>query len=129
MSRPIGKPPVISSPEQFQELTNEYFDLCDKNGENYTITGLAIHLGFESRQSFYDYGKKSEYSYIIKSALVRVENAYEQRMHGNNPTGSIFVLKNMGWSDKSEVEQTSKIELTTKLPPDKLDKLKNILTE
>jgi hypothetical protein len=69
-----------------------------------------LHLGFASRQSFYDYEERGEYSYIIKNARLRVEKGYELRLHGNNPTGSIFALKNMGWSDKQEIDQKTTFE-------------------
>jgi len=36
----------------------------------------------------------------------RIENYAENRLFGNNPTGAIFALKNYGWKDKREVEQT-----------------------
>jgi hypothetical protein len=74
--------------------------------EPITITGLALYLGFESRQSFYDYEKRDGYSYIIKRARMRVENAYEHRLDSKNPTGPIFALKNMGWSDKQDITQS-----------------------
>lgn len=74
--------------------------------EKITITGLALHIGFESRQSIYDYEEKGEFSYIIKNARLRVENAYEQMLHGTTPTGSIFALKNMGWKDNQRTELT-----------------------
>lgn len=69
-----------------------------------TITGLALHLGFESRQSIYDYEKNGEFSYLIKNARLRVEKGYELGLHGDKPVGSIFALKNMGWSDKTQQE-------------------------
>lgn len=74
--------------------------------EPVTITGLALHLGFESRQSIYDYEEKGEFSYIIKNARLRVENAYEKNLYSDKPTGSIFALKNMGWKDHNRTELT-----------------------
>jgi hypothetical protein len=68
-----------------------------------TITGLCVYLGFESRQSFYAYEEKEEYSYIIKKARLRVENYYEQCLQFGNVTGAIFPLKNMGWYDRQEL--------------------------
>jgi hypothetical protein len=68
-----------------------------------TITGLCLYLGFDSRQSFYDYEQKVEFSYIIKKARLRIENHYEQCLQYGNVTGAIFPLKNMGWSDKQEI--------------------------
>ena len=71
-----------------------------------SITGLAIFLGFESRKSMYDYLKKDGFGYSIKKALLKVENNYEKGLWQEKPTGAIFGLKNMGWSDKTETEIT-----------------------
>lgn len=68
-----------------------------------TITELAHYLGFESRQSIYAYELDGRFSYIIKRARLKIEINYEQRLHLASPTGAIFALKNMGWSDKSEI--------------------------
>lgn len=78
--------------------------------ETPSITGLAIFLGFESRQSMYDYLKKPDFSYSIKKALLKVENSYESGLWLEKPTGVIFALKNMGWTDKIETDITSKGE-------------------
>jgi len=43
------------------------------------------------------------FSYIIKNAMLVVENSYE--MSGNN--FDIFALKNMGWKDKHETDITT----------------------
>jgi hypothetical protein len=111
-----GRPSVFESPIEMELKIDEYFDNCpDKktivlgNGtieiSAITITGLCIYLGFDSRQSFYDYEKKEQFSYIIKKARLKVENYYEKCLQYGNVTGAIFPLKNMGWSDKSEIEQ------------------------
>ncbi len=76
----------------------------DRNPEDATITGLALFLGFDSRSTLYEYGKKEEFSHIIKRAASLVEKSYEHRLAGNSPTGARFALKNMGWKDKSEVD-------------------------
>lgn len=100
MAHPGGRPAVYESPEQMQADVDIYFSQDGKK----TMTGLALALGFDSRQSLYDYQKKEEFSYIINKALLRIENQYEENLQGNNVAGSIFVLKNMGWKDKSETE-------------------------
>lgn len=104
---PVGCPPIWSDAEAFDKKVDEYFD--DKE-ETHTWTGLALYLGFESRQSLEDYKKKEGFSYSIKKALTRIEALYEQRMiKSNNPSGSIFALKNFGWKDKQEVDMTAKV--------------------
>jgi len=69
-----------------------------------TITGLAIYLGFESRQSFYDYEKEEGFSYTIKRARLFIECEYEEQLQVGNTVGAIFALKNMGWIDKSTID-------------------------
>lgn len=103
----VGRPLMFENPSELNEKVNEYFSQCDEDHDPYTITGLALFLGFESRQSFYDYEERGEFSYTIKRARLRVENGYEKKLHGNNPTGPIFALKNFGWVDKTNLDHTS----------------------
>jgi hypothetical protein len=113
-----GKPPFFSNPIELENKITAYFDSCKyqvipakEEGEAaeivyaqpFTITGLAYFLGFESRQSFYDYEKHEEYSYIIKRARLMIESEYEKKLSYKHPVGSIFALKNMGWKDESMV--------------------------
>jgi hypothetical protein len=44
--------------------------------------------------------RKKSFSYIVKRAKLAVENSYELA----GQTIDIFALKNMGWKDKSEVD-------------------------
>jgi len=116
---PAGRPPLFESPEELQKAIDAYFEWCKgdlsdvmstetnqwtREPEPLTITGLALYLGFESRQSLYDYEKNSEYSYIVKRARLTVENGYEKRLLSDKPVGSIFALKNMGWADRQEIK-------------------------
>lgn len=125
-----GRPPLYNTPEEMSAAIEEYFmpevedittvksatgKIVTKTGnksrqprEKVTISGLAYHLGFESRQSFYDYEEKPEFTYIIKRARIRVEISYEERLAENACTGAIFALKNMGWRDKTEQESYGK---------------------
>ena len=106
----VGKPPVFDSPEQMGAAITEYLE---NNTGTLTITGLCLYLGFESRQSFYDYEKKPEYSYIIKNARLHIENGYELSLRSASVTGAIFALKNMGWKDKTETEHSGEMAITT----------------
>lgn len=99
---PAGRPPIWDDPEAFSKKIEEYFD----TEKSPTWTGLAIHLGFESRQSLDDYKKKAEFSYPIKKALLRIENTYEKAIFNRNPAGPIFALKNFGWQDKQIMDAT-----------------------
>jgi hypothetical protein len=105
---PAGRPPIFETPEQMEAAITEFVESTESDK---TVTGLAIHLGFESRQSMYDYLKKPEFSYLINKALLIVENNYEKKACGNNAAGPIFVLKNMGWKDKHETEHSGEMSL------------------
>ncbi len=100
-----GRPAKYKSPEELQSAIDLYFDENDKP----TISGLAYHLGFESRQSFYDAEKKPEFTYTIKKARLKIESIYETALHSNACTGAIFALKNFGWSDKQEIDHNVNI--------------------
>ena len=125
-----GRPPKYKTAEEIIEAIQEYMDNCkpeyltDPENGGYmldkgqpillsmnkpTITGLALALGFESRQSMYDYEKKEAFSYTIKRARLEIENSYEQDIRNPDltPTGAIFALKNFGWSDKQELQHTT----------------------
>lgn len=119
-----GRPAEYTSAEQIQAKITEYFEwikgeqetLADGKGELQvkwkrfpepaTITGLTLFLGFESRQSFYDYSERGEFSYTLKRARTMIECEYEKALSGQMCTGSIFALKNMGWKDHSRTELT-----------------------
>ena len=46
-----------------------------------------------------------EFSDSVKRAKLLIENGYEVDLRKTgNPAGSIFALKNMGWSDRHDVE-------------------------
>lgn len=101
-----GRPPMFETPEELKEKITDYFSQTEM--QDITITGLSLFLGFESRQSFYDYQAKKDFAYIIKRARLVIENKYEMNLKENNATGSIFALKNMGWKDKTEHDHTTK---------------------
>lgn len=113
-----GRPPIFSSEDELKDKVIAYFDSLEYTIEidgveelrysNPTVTGLALFLGFESRQSIYDYKEKQEFSYIIKRALLVIESHYENNLNTKVSTGAIFALKNMNWKDSSNIDLTSK---------------------
>lgn len=102
-----GRPPIYSDDEKgLKELTEkcvEYFANAKENSEKATITGLALYLGFSARKTLYEYADKKVFGNLIKRAMLAVENSYET----NGTAFDIFALKNMGWKDKTEVENTN----------------------
>lgn len=101
---PPGRPAIVATPEEFEARADAYFAGCED--EPITITGLALALGFASRQSIHDYEARPEYSYVVKRARLRVEHAYELRLQSAKPTGPIFALKQMGWRDRVAMEHS-----------------------
>jgi hypothetical protein len=98
-----GRPPLFKTDEELQGMITKYFE---QDNIKPTITGLALFLGFCDRHSFYDYEKREEFSHTIKRARALIETVYETLLHSNSCTGAIFALKNFGWKDKTEVDQT-----------------------
>ena len=119
-----GRNPIYNSPDHMQKKINEYFD----STQIWTVPGLAYYLGFADRQSLIDYEKKDEFFFAIKRAKLRIEafNAEQLHMKNNNTTGIIFTLKNMGWSDKQDLDLNFDFESLT---DEQLDRVINELKE
>lgn len=79
-----------------------YFMSCEVNDKVPTVNGLALALGFNSRQSLLNYADRPEFLDVVKTVRSRLENEWEQRLSGPNAAGTIFWLKNQGWSDRNE---------------------------
>jgi len=95
----VGRPLKYKTVEELQEAIDAYFAL---NPERPTVTGLALHLGFHSRKSFYNYEERPEFLHTIKSATLKIESMHEANLYSGASTGSIFWLKNREWTDKQE---------------------------
>ena len=126
--RPVGRPPAFTSVEEMQVLIDKYFEECDgkpfldkdgnpmrnKDGKiirddrrPYTVTGLALALGFNSRTSLLNYEGKEEFVNTILRAKARVEKYAEERLYDNNgANGAKFSLANnfKGWTEKQTIE-------------------------
>lgn len=111
---------MFESAEEVEALVQEYFEkgvkmktvVLGPPNARYsievpvpTITGLCLYLGFESRQSFYEYEQKPEFTYTIKKARLLIETEYEEMLQAGNTSGAIFALKNFGWTDRQEIDQ------------------------
>lgn len=124
-----GRPRKYETPEQMQEIINEYFNECLEEGKYPTVSMLAYRLDL-TRQDLLRYEGEIEaerfkncsdemresFRYTIKKAKQYIEGQYEDRLinDGRSPIGTIFTLKNnYNWVDKQEIEQTNKtIEVT-----------------
>jgi hypothetical protein len=132
-----GRPALFKSEEELELMIQEYFN--NTPDHEITITGLALYLGFASRQSLHDYEEKDKYSYIIKRARLTVANSYEKELRrGDKPAaGIIFGLKNIDkWTDKQEISQNITADVTTqdkydtsKLSSEELDTVETLLSK
>lgn len=121
-----GKPPKYKSKEEIQEKIEQYFEDCkgeplrDADGNPMldkwqnpimvgqkppTITGLALALGFASRQALLNYQGKKEFNDTIMRAKSRVEEYAESRLFDRDGSnGAQFSLRNnfKGWNETEE---------------------------
>ena len=129
--RPVGSPPYFTEVEEMKELIDKYFEDCkgepllddegnqmlDKRGhpirinvEPPTVTGLALALGFNSRQSLLNYQAKEAFVDTITRAKAIIEKYNEIRLYDKEGVnGAKFNLSNnYGWSEKVVSENTNK---------------------
>ena len=127
MGNNIGRPPKYRSVKEIQAKIDAYFDECkgkplvidgvaitDKHGDivmegakPLTITGLALALGFTSRQSLLNYQAKKEFVDTIMRAKARVECYTEERLFDKDgANGAKFSLANNfeGWKEKQQID-------------------------
>ena len=99
----VGRPRTFNTPEEMELKAEEYFKKTPR--DEITLTGLILHLNI-AKDTFYQYAERPEYNDIIKKIQLRVENEYEISLRKYGRTGDIFALKNFGWKDKQEVENS-----------------------
>ena len=99
---PVGRPRIWDTPDELQTAIDSYFEYCDKNEKPYTIAGLAVFLDVD-RQTIYNYEKKQRYFDTIKKARDRVYNYMEEWAMIKGNAGTIFLMKNYGYTDRQEV--------------------------
>lgn len=138
-----GRPPKYKTTEEIQEKIDAYFEECkgkilqnaagepvlDKSGKPIrydarplTVTGLAIALGFTSRQALLNYQAKQEFVDTITRAKAVVERYAEERLFDKDgANGAKFSLANnfAGWKEKPLIEaDVNKATITIDLVDD-----------
>lgn len=132
----MARPLKYRTVEEMQGAIDAYFDSCegevlrDANGEPVisrgipvmigkrppTVTGLALALGFNSRQALLNYQAKRAFHDTVTRAKTRCEEYAEARLFDRDGAmGAKFSLTNnfKGWTDKP-VDDTLSIELLVK---------------
>ena len=136
---PIGAPPKYKSVKEMQKKIDAYFEACkgkpflDENGEPMrnkngyivhdnkkppTVTGLALALGFASRQALLNYQNKPEFNDTITRAKTRCEQYAEERLYDKDGSGGAqFSLRaNFGWDDKPKQESVGTVNIIYDVP-------------
>ncbi len=123
---PAGRKPKFTRAEDMQVLIDAYFEDCNghmlldekgkpilnKFGEPVivgahppTMTGLALALGFETRQAIVSYAGKAEFKHTVAMAKLRLEAYTESRLFDRDgANGAKFSLQNnfKGWNDAAK---------------------------
>ena len=131
-----GRPPMYKSVEEMQKKIDEYFIDCegeplldaegnpmiDKYGNPIrtgvrplTVTGLALALGFTSRQALLNYQEKEMFVDTITRAKAKVEQYAEERLFDRDgANGAKFSLANNfeGWREKQHIEADVNNDMT-----------------
>ena len=112
-----GRKYLFKTPQQLERRIDEYFKsapikVIKTNGIEterriYTKRGLLLSVGMHEEE-FDQYFKVDGFRQVLSRAMLVVGDCYEQLLHTDKPSGAIFALKNMGWSDtkKDEVKVT-----------------------
>lgn len=110
-----GEPQAEQPPIKENSKTSAAQKAWEREPEFATISGMALFLGFTSKQEFEAYEQSGKHAQVLKRARLRVEAAYEARLH-QTPTGVIFALKTLGWNDKPEtIKPSTKTDDTLKI--------------
>jgi len=98
-----GRPPKYSE-EQFTDLVAKFKEYIETN-DIPIVAEFAYQNGF-GKQYLYD---RPEFSDLLKMAMAKKESALELgALKGTlNPTMAVFSLKQMGWTDRQQVESTN----------------------
>ena len=125
--RRVGAPPKYQSPEDMQRVIDDYFERCagrllmDENGQPIlnkfgapvyvdqhppTVTGLALALGFSSRQTLLNYQARPAFMDTVTRAKSRCEAYAEERLYDRDGSrGAQFSLEhNFNWRTSSAAD-------------------------
>lgn len=135
-----GARPRYKTPEEMKVKIDAYFEECkgkalvDHNGDPIldrwgnpvifgakppTVTGLALALGFKTRQALILYQAKKEFLDLILEAKSRVEEFNEQQLYTRDgQRGAQFSLAhNFGWKvDKPEEAKGPAVSIINDIP-------------
>lgn len=106
-----GNPRRWRSAKALQKAVDDYFAECEERGRVPSVAGLALALGFMSRQALYRYtdreneNNSDDYVTIITKAKLRIEEENIQLAYNRDASaGARFVLQNgFNYSEKQDI--------------------------
>lgn len=127
-----GRPAAYTNAKEMQTIVDKYFEDCkgkpllDDEGRPYldknyqpiiidkmppSVAGLALALGFNSRQSLLNYQDKPEFMDILKRAKLKIEIYNNSRLYDKDGVqGAKFNLSvNYGYVEKQSIEHSGQI--------------------
>jgi len=119
---PAGRPPRYKTPEEMQKAIDAYFARCE-NGRKVTIikkgkpidvmkpipmtvAGLALALGFLSREALLKYSGKPEFVSVIARAKLRIQEDMASRgLTGESESKitSLILASDFGYSTRQDI--------------------------
>lgn len=140
-NRAFGSTPRYKEPEEMQVKIDEYFEECkgtllrDHNGDPIlnrwgdpvfldkrppTITGLALALGFKTRQALMKYQAKKAFTDTVLKAKSRVELYNEEQLYTRDGAkGAMFNLQRnfAGWKEeKTDEDKGPAVSIINDIP-------------
>lgn len=120
-----GRPPEFKTAEEMAEKIAEYIEKEDtlKRPDSYsgagkgvyTLSGLALHLGFSSLQSLYDYEKRgAEFSYMVNRFRLFLTDWNEKKLYwgGTFPAAKFWLTNWGGYKDERHEKSDSTVHIT-----------------
>jgi hypothetical protein len=121
-----GVPPMYDDANKMAEKIAGYLnwedaqkrpDSFSKMGKGvYTLSGLALFLGFASLQSLYDYEKKgTDFAYILNRFRLFMTHWNEQKMYwgGTYPAAQFWLRNHGGYTEETVQNQNQKVTNVT----------------
>ena len=96
----------------FEAVINAYLLDCNEKNRPITLPGARLALGLHGTNALREYEKRgAAYSNAVKRLYDAVEAYNVQRCYSSNAAGAIFILKNLGYSDKP-AQETQHVHIT-----------------
>jgi len=104
----VGRPKIFKSVKEIDDKVDKYKAYLKDNAEPPTMAGLAYFLEVD-RKTLYNYSKDEDFFPTIKKYRDWVTMKLEEMSIKLTGGGTIFLLKNYGYTDKQEIENTIKV--------------------